>query len=110
MYMNGIEEQTINKSGQLMESGEQYLLQYISWVVAHEVGHQLGLRHDFMGNLQSNGFGSVMDYIDLFADFMNLRALNIENTQREYDLKAIDYGYRPLECEITGIKHPQLEV
>jgi hypothetical protein len=88
--------------------GEEYVNKYISWVTAHEIGHQLGLRHNFMGNLQFNGFGSVMDYIDVFTDFTNLDKLDVQSTNREYDLTTIKYGYINLEDEITGIEHPQL--
>jgi hypothetical protein len=95
-------------SDELTNELETYIEDYISWVTAHEVGHQLGLRHNFMGNDQQDGWGSVMDYADIFNDFTDLRLLDVQETGRQYDLKAIEYGYRPLDDEINGIKHPEL--
>jgi hypothetical protein len=119
---------------------ESYISSTIALVSAHETGHQLGLRHNFLGNLAINRFadtsgsfadtsgsfadtsgsfadtsgsfadtsGSLMDYNDLFTDFKNLKNLDLCNVDRKYDLKAIEYGYRPLKGEVTGCKHPQL--
>lgn len=72
----------------------QYVLVFITWVVAHEVGHQLGLRHNFMGNLQSDSLGSIMDYIDVFT-IQHIKPLEVDfnSTTRKYDLEAIKYGY-----------------
>jgi len=72
----------------------EYVLVFITWVIAHEVGHQLGLRHNFMGNLQSDGLGSIMDYIDVFT-IQNIKPLEVDfnSTSRKYDLEAIKFGY-----------------
>ena len=110
MIMNGITDTSKTVENRLTTDLEVYIEDYVSWVTAHEVGHQLGLRHNFMGNLQDDGWGSVMDYIDVFNDFTDLRLLDIEDTNRDYDMKAIEYGYRPLKNEITGIKHPELNI
>lgn len=88
----------------------QYIEQYIAWVTAHEIGHQLGLRHNFMGYFTKNNMSTIMDYVDVFNDLTMLNIYNPWGTLREYDLKAIEYGYKHLDDEITGIKHPQLNV
>lgn len=102
LVFNGLSSDDVQK--------DQYIEQFLSWVVAHEVGHQLGLRHNFMGSVYSQANGSIMDYFDIFADFTKLHLLNISQTNREYDMISLDYGYRPLVNEVTGVKHPQLDV
>lgn len=89
---------------------KNYIEEYVSWIVAHEIGHQLGLRHNFMGNFKKNSVSTVMDYVDIFNDLTAINRFNPWGTTREYDLKAIEYGYIPLENETTGVKHPQLEI
>lgn len=86
----------------------KYVDQYVAWITAHEVGHQLGLRHNFMGVFKQGGVSTVMDYIDLFTDLTNMNIYNPWGTIREYDLHVIEYGYKPLDNEVTGHKHPQL--
>lgn len=66
--------------------------QHITWVTAHEVGHQLGLRHNFLGNISDNNFGSIMDYMDLFVDIDDLTGTDL-SVDRQYDIIAIKYGY-----------------
>lgn len=83
--------------------------QYIAWVITHEVGHQLGLRHNFTGTFTKNHTSTVMDYVDIFNDLTTPSKYNPWGTLREYDLNAIKYGYVPLKGEQTGIKHPQLD-
>lgn len=100
LSMNRVKDQKLIKSS---------IENYLSWITAHEVGHQLGLRHNFMGNMSSEGFGSIMDYMDVFNNFINLNFLDIEDIGRDYDLKAIKYGYTHLKDEQTGVKHPELD-
>ncbi|WP_026097611.1 zinc-dependent metalloprotease [Baaleninema simplex] len=91
---------------------EKYVSQYLRYLVAHEVGHTLGLRHNFHGSTllgfdelndrdisQTQGLsGSVMDYLPP----------NIAPSEAEqgdffptrigpYDEWAIEYGYTPTE-------------
>ena len=89
---------------------KQYIHQYLRLIIAHEVGHTLGLRHNFRGSTllkpeemnnreitQTKGLTtSVMDYIppniapqgtkqgDYFPNMVGL-----------YDEWAIQYGYTP---------------
>jgi hypothetical protein len=75
---------------------EQYMDGYMFEIVAHEMGHNLGLRHNFKGNLgayeniQEPGAvsRSVMEYLG-----RPFRHLNVIGS---YDRMAINYGYRGL--------------
>lgn len=71
---------------------DSYMRGYFRDMVAHEVGHNLGLRHNFRGNLASNNSQtlgsvsrSVMEYLN--GSFRHL------DTVGEYDVMAIAYGY-----------------
>jgi hypothetical protein len=70
---------------------KQKIEQYITHVVLHEVGHTLGLRHNFKGSLKfdpakSVYTSSVMEYID---DFDAIFA----STPQSYDIDAIKLLY-----------------
>jgi hypothetical protein len=70
---------------------KQKVEQYLTHVVMHEVGHTLGLRHNFKGSLSydptKNLFSSsVMEYID---DFDSIFAA----TPQSYDIAIVKYLY-----------------
>ena len=80
--------------------------------VMHEVGHTLGLRHNFKGSnaftpeqlqdaefTKANGFGtSIMDYYPFnFAGPGEKQGEFIMSTLGAYDYLAIQYAYQPLE-------------
>lgn len=75
-------------------SYEKYMDGYMLEILAHEIGHNLGLRHNFKGNLgayeniQEAGSvsRSVMEYLG--RPFRHL------NTIGPYDRMAIAYGYK----------------
>ncbi|UCG15688.1 MAG: zinc-dependent metalloprotease [Phycisphaerales bacterium] len=87
---------------------EEYIGQMLRWIVTHEVGHTLGLRHNFkasswlpldeiLGNEAQTEptSASVMDYLPpLFATEPEAQARFITTTLGPYDYWAIDYGYR----------------
>jgi hypothetical protein len=80
----------------------------IVWVVGHELGHQLGLRHNFVGNEMDDGYGSIMDYIEFFDHYEKFSQQDYTRL-RTYDLHAIKYGYLPIESEKPGQKPTELE-
>jgi hypothetical protein len=70
----------------------KYMLGYFQELVAHELGHNFGLRHNFRGNLGAKddlGVGgqsrSVMEYLG--------RPFRFKDRIGEYDGMAISYGY-----------------
>jgi len=101
------------------ERMQQYIHQYLRLIIAHEVGHTLGLRHNFRGstlispdNLNATKITrdrglttSVMDYLP-----PNLAPPNREqgdffpDSVGSYDEWAIEYGYTP-----TTAVHPLAE-
>ena len=60
----------------------------LTHVLLHEVGHTLGLRHNFKGSLDAAKSNSVMDYI--FDDEAVLQGLDFPSS---YDTDAIKYLY-----------------
>lgn len=78
-----------------LEIQKKAIYNSVVWIVGHEIGHQLGLRHNFVGNLTDNGYGSVMDYIEFFHNYEKFAQQDYSRL-RTYDLHAIRYGYTPL--------------
>ncbi len=107
---------------------DEVISQGISAVIMHEVGHTLGLRHNFRGStvynltdLQDPEFtakhglsSSVMDYIPLNIVSKRLRGERSAKpdifTTRigVYDEWAIKYGYMPLDDSKSGQNEPLL--
>ncbi len=88
--------------------------QYIQSVVTHEVGHCMGLRHNFIASTEltmaqlgdqsvvsKHGVSaSVMDYDPLNAGAIGKKGVDYyAQTIGTYDYWAIDYGYRPINAE-----------
>lgn len=89
-------------------SRKEYLEQYIRELVAHEVGHCLGLRHNFVAstNLTTQQYGdeatlrqqgvtaSVMEYNPVnMASVLKGEGVFFNPVVGPYDLWAIKYGY-----------------
>ncbi len=87
---------------------EEFIGPLLKEVVMHEVGHTLGLRHNFKGStihtlaeINSDGFesdscsGSVMDYLPVNINYELGDAQGdwTQMTIGPYDMWAIEYGY-----------------
>jgi hypothetical protein len=93
---------------------DRFIRDSLKEVVMHEVGHALGLRHNFKGStgvqleklrdaayVRARGISnSVMDYNALNVPLENEPAtVYSQVTLGEYDYWAIEYAYRPLAPE-----------
>ena len=99
------------------QSRDAYAQAFLYWTVMHEVGHTLGLRHNFEGSaaftyaqLHDPAFtrdhgttASVMDYIPAnIAAPGERQADYFPNRLGVYDNWAIDYGYAPVKNAHTS--------
>ncbi len=93
---------------------EKFIGQAIKEVVMHEVGHTLGLRHNFKASTMltleqvndpkvtsAKGMtGSIMDYVPAnFALDPKKQGDYFPKTIGPYDYWAIEYGYKPIASE-----------
>ncbi len=96
---------------------EQYLNDYLKDLMAHEVGHTLGLRHNFRASTiyseaqvsdaeftKTQGIsGSVMDYNPVNLSLPGQKqGTYFMGTLGPYDYWAIEYGYKPFTKETEG--------
>jgi hypothetical protein len=96
---------------------KRYAEDYVRQVTAHEIGHTLGLRHNFAGSVASNitpklydtvsrvyfltgelmsGFipaSTVMDYTPTMTSSMSGAHIRLNRGALAYDKQAIDWGY-----------------
>jgi hypothetical protein len=106
------------------EEVQQYIHQYLRLIIAHEVGHTLGLRHNFRGsNLLSpeemnneevsrhKGLtSSVMDYLPPnIAPKGTKQGDYFPNTVGAYDDWAILYGYTQTNAKTAIAEKPILQ-
>jgi hypothetical protein len=106
---------------------KRLIAQHFADIVMHEVGHTLGLRHNFAGSaaysrdqlrdpefVAEHGIStSIMDYLpaNIFSDLTKDEAEKhafYMTTIGAYDYAAIEYGYSVVDDEIPGYKHPRL--
>ncbi len=99
---------------------KKFVEDYLVELTVHEVGHTLGLRHNFKASTIRNLYqlhnkkltaeqgliGSVMDYnpVNLSLN-LNEQGEYWQTSLGPYDYWAIEYGYKP-----TGAKTPQEEL
>lgn len=91
-----LEDPMIKNHFEIVPSGitfDQYMTGYFTEMLEHELGHNLGLRHNFKGNLGAYETGeqgsvsrSIMEYMG--RPYRHLSAIGL------YDKMAIAYGYR----------------
>jgi hypothetical protein len=114
-YMEGMKHQMALAgtilAGQPREVVDKFLYDVIKEVACHEVGHTLGLRHNFAGSFiyslaeikkrrttDQPTTGSIMDYNPVLLFKENTFAGRfITPTIGPYDYWAIEYGYRPYD-------------
>jgi hypothetical protein len=99
---------TIDPNG---PEAEQFVLQYLTDTAMHEVGHTLGLRHNFRSSrvytdqqlsdpefTRQNGLaGSVMEYSPINLPGPGERGgAPFQSTLGPYDYWAIEYAYKPI--------------
>jgi hypothetical protein len=93
---------------------QQWVLDYLTDVTMHEVGHTLGLRHNFRSSrvyteaqladpefVRRNGLaGSVMEYAPIHLSRPGERGtVAFQLALGPYDYWAIEYGYKPIAPE-----------
>jgi hypothetical protein len=106
-----------------LQARETYAQQFLFSTVMHEVGHTLGLRHNFEGStaftyaqLHDPAFthahgttGSVMDYTPAnIAAPGQVQADYFPNRLGPYDFWAIEYGYAKLSQHSSDAERPGL--
>lgn len=101
-----------------------YIHQFLRHLVAHEVGHTLGLRHNFSGSnllmpeelnnldiTRSRGLvGSVMDYVPVnLAKPGEFQGDYYPTRIGVYDEWAIEYAYKPIPAITPEAEIPELK-
>ncbi len=104
-------------------SKEEFTKRFLADMVCHELGHCLGLRHNFAGSTElstaelandtlttKKGISaSVMDYTPINSVAVLKGAGNFYSpTIGAYDTWAIEYGYKPMTATTTLGEKPEL--
>lgn len=118
----GLALDVLESQGVLDPDGPQvkdFVLAYLKDTTMHEVGHTLGLRHNFRASrwhtaqeltdpeltrIKGNS-ASVMDYAPINLSMPGQRAgAPFQSTLGPYDFWAIEYGYKPLPDDAAGAR------
>jgi len=98
-------------------SRDEYVNQFVRWVVTHEMGHMMGLRHNFVastllsldqladqGTVDAEGTASsVMDYVAFNPSALKKGGVEFYGGKvGRYDKWAIQYGYTPFGSKDTN--------
>lgn len=122
-HANGLEALAAMEPTMPASEKKKFIDQYVTEVVAHEMGHCLGLRHNFVASTQfgpkelsdpatvaAHGIGgTVMDYnpYNIFA----IGKKNVDFYSQHvgvYDYWAIEYGYKDFHAATPQGELPQL--
>ncbi|MCX6644840.1 MAG: zinc-dependent metalloprotease [bacterium] len=102
---------------------DEYVHDYLVNLIVHEVGHTLGLRHNFAGSAMTPYYdvnheywtrqhglaGSVMDYtVSNISPRGELQGEYYGTSLGDYDRWAIEYGYKPLDAATPDAELPAL--
>jgi hypothetical protein len=102
---------------------DEYIKEFLADVVSHEMGHCLGLRHNFagttelpfeeLGNPEVTSLmgisSSVMDYVPVnIAAVAKGKGHFYSRTIGTYDMFAIEYGYKDVPGETPWEEYPHL--
>ncbi|GET39245.1 zinc-dependent metalloprotease [Microseira wollei] len=103
---------------------KQFIHQFWRWVVAHEVGHALGLRHNFRAStllkpeeLNNTNITRTKGMVSSVMDYVPVNLAPIGTPQGDYfpvivgayDEWAIEYGYKPSTATTTLASKPFLQ-
>ncbi len=99
---------------------EEFLRQFIIEVIAHEVGHTLGFRHNFkastirsvdaLGNGAQAHTGSVMDYNPVnVAPKGQPQGAYYQTVLGPYDYWVVEYAYKPMPPDSSQSEKAMLE-
>lgn len=116
----------MQSTGEIAAGGpvpDAYIGQFLHWVISHEVGHTLGLRHNFRASAatpmdklhdvswtREHGlYDSVMEYppANIALD-RGKQGDYYSQTVGDYDLWAIQYGYTPFDAKTSEAEIPSL--